>query len=318
MLGDAPGMRSSIESVIPAYGDSHPAAGYVNGCYAFALEETGDYLAAERRGRDGLVIAQDDAWGLHAVAHVYDMTNRTSEGVAWISRQPQAWEHCNNFGYHVWWHLALFHLDRGEHARVLELYDQEIRKEKTDDYRDISNAASLLMRLELEGVDVGDRWEEIAELSANRADDGCVVFADLHYLLALNGDRREGAAQRLLGSMRANAERHLGCMDRVAGAAGVPASQGLIAFAAGDYANAYAYLSNARAHMQSVGGSHAQRDVFERVTIEAALRAGLLTEARATLQDRNRRRGASDHYAETRLARIEQLQAGDVSVAAAI
>ena len=318
VLGDAVGMRSSIEAVIPTYGDDHPAAGYVNGCYAFALEETGDYLAAERRGRDGLVIACDDAWGLHAVAHVYDMTNRTSEGVAWISRQPQAWEHCNNFGYHVWWHLALFHLDRGEHARVLELYDQEIRKDKTDDYRDISNAASLLMRLELEGVDVGDRWEEVAEISANRTEDGCVVFADLHYLLALNGDQREDAARKLLTSMRAHAERRLGCMDAVASSAGVPAGHGLIAFASGDYASAYSQLTAARTHMPTVGGSHAQRDVFERITIEAALRAGLLTEARATLQDRTRRRGASDRYAELRLARIAELQSSGTEVAAAI
>ena len=318
IIGDAVGMRSSIEEVISAYGDAHPAAGYVNGCYAFALEETGDYLAAERRGRDGLVISRDDAWGLHAVAHVYDMTNRTSEGVAWISRQPQAWEHCNNFGYHVWWHLALFHLDRGEHARVLELYDQEIRKEKTDDYRDISNAASLLMRLELEGVNVGNRWEEVAEISANRVEDGCVVFADLHYLLALNGDNRQDAAQKLLTAMRANAERRMGCMDAVANSAGAPAGQGLISFATGDYAAAYSHLSAARAHMQTVGGSHAQRDVFERITIEAALRAGLLTEAQTTLQDRTRRRGAPDGYTETRLARISELQAGSSKVAAAI
>ncbi|MEL6318154.1 MAG: tetratricopeptide repeat protein, partial [Pseudomonadota bacterium] len=71
VLGDAVGMRRSIEAVLGAYGPDHPSAGYVNGCYAFALEETGEYLAAERRGRDALMTARDDAWGLHAVAHVY-------------------------------------------------------------------------------------------------------------------------------------------------------------------------------------------------------------------------------------------------------
>lgn len=307
VLGDARGMRASLEAVIGAYGADHAAAGYVNGCYAFALEETGEYLAAERRGRDALVIAQDDAWGLHAVAHVFDMTGRAAEGVAWISRQPQSWEHCNNFGYHVWWHLALFHLDRGEHQRVLELYDTEIRKDHTDDYRDISNGASLLARLELEGVDVGDRWDEMAELAANRAEDGCVVFADLHYLLAMEHGRDDGAAGRLLADMRARAERQIGCMDAVAAEAGLPAAQGLHAFAEGDYAQAFGWLSRARPHMQVVGGSHAQRDVFERITIESALRAGLLLEARSVLEDRVRRRGAMDHYAETRLARIDAL-----------
>ncbi|MEL6316675.1 MAG: hypothetical protein AAFR16_03435 [Pseudomonadota bacterium] len=82
VLGDAAGMRRSLEQVMPAYRGEHPAAGYINGCYAFALEETGEYLAAERRGRDAVATAPDDAWGLHAVAHVYDMTNRATEGVA--------------------------------------------------------------------------------------------------------------------------------------------------------------------------------------------------------------------------------------------
>ena len=48
--------------------------------------------------------------------------------------------------------------------------------------------------LELEGVDTGARWDELALLSDKRAEDGCNVFADLHYLLALlNGGRRMGA-----------------------------------------------------------------------------------------------------------------------------
>ncbi|MCI4661683.1 MAG: tetratricopeptide repeat protein [Neomegalonema sp.] len=316
VLGDAPGMRRSIEDVLDAYDAAHSASGYVNGCYAFALEETGDYLAAERRGRDAMMMANDDAWGLHAVAHVMDMTGRSAEGVTWISRQPQAWSHCNNFGYHVWWHLALFHLDRGEHARVLELYDTEIRREKTDDYRDISNGASLLMRLELEGVDVGPRWEEMAEFAAKRTDDGCVVFADLHYALALNATGRCYQSDRLLASMRAQAERKTACMDQVAADTGVPAALGLRAFSEADYAGAYAHLSRARPQLHRVGGSHAQRDVFERVSIEAALRAGLLDEAQGLLQERLRHRGAIDAYAEHRLARIAQLRGtGPIAVA---
>jgi hypothetical protein len=49
-------------------------------------------------------------------------------------------------------------LDLGRYDAVLDLYDTEIRAERTDDYRDISNATSLLMRLELDGIEVGDRW----------------------------------------------------------------------------------------------------------------------------------------------------------------
>ena len=303
VMGDGAGMRRSIEAVRGAYGADHPAAAYVNGCYAFALEETGDYRAAEARGRDAVLRAADDAWGVHAVAHVFDMTNRSREGVTWLSNQPETWAHCNNFRYHVWWHLALFHLDRGEHDEVLRLYDTEIRAEHTDDYRDISNGASLLVRLELDGVDVGDRWQELADLCAARTDDRCVVFADLHYVLALGQGDAHGQACKLLQSMKKAAMTDT-TMGNVAADAGVAAATGLIRFANGDYADAHAALAAARPHMQRVGGSHSQRDVFERLTIDAALRAGRLDEARILLDDRTRARGALDGYAEKRLSRI--------------
>ena len=190
ILGDATGMRRSIERVLGAHGADHACRGYSLGCHAFTLEETGEYQRAERVGQMGLELAPDDAWGLHAVAHVYDMTARPELGIRLIDDNAGAWNHCNNFRYHVWWHKALLHLDRGELDVALGLYDAQIRADKTDDYRDVSNATSLLVRLELEGIDVGPRWNELADLAERRLDDGCVVFADLHYMLALTGADR--------------------------------------------------------------------------------------------------------------------------------
>ncbi|MEM6903464.1 MAG: hypothetical protein AAF556_09535, partial [Pseudomonadota bacterium] len=46
MIGDARGMRRSIETVLDAFPADHRHAGYVYGCYAFSLEETGVYVEA--------------------------------------------------------------------------------------------------------------------------------------------------------------------------------------------------------------------------------------------------------------------------------
>lgn len=197
MLGDAQGMLRSIERVLPAHGDTHPLYGYLLGCHSFALEETGRYQQAEQVGLRGLRYAADDAWGLHAVAHVYDMTHLTDKGIQLIDGNQSAWSHCNNFRFHVWWHKALLHLDQGDIATVLDLYDTKVRDEKTDDYRDFSNASSLLMRLEIEDVDVGNRWVELADLAETRTNDGCLTFADMHYMLALIGETRPDAVARL-------------------------------------------------------------------------------------------------------------------------
>ncbi len=301
ILGDAHGMRRSIEAVLGAYGSDHPGTGYVLGCHAFAAEETGDYALAEAQGRKGLEIASDDAWGLHAVAHVFDMTGQPMAGAGWLGGQAEKWAHCNNFGFHVWWHLALFLLAIGATDEVLDLYDQKFRAEKTDDYRDISNAASMLVRLEIEGVPVGDRWEELANICETRTKDACVVFADLHYIMPLARLGRTEAADKLLETMRDMAARTACDMGTVAGTSGVPAAKGILSYYQGNYRDAYQQLVAARPTIQNVGGSHAQRDVFERLTVDAASRAGLLGEAKRLLEDRERNRGAPDAFSTARL-----------------
>lgn len=301
VLGDGVGMRRSVERVLGAHDKTHAMRGYLLGCHSFTLEETGDYAAAERAGLEGLQYAADDAWGLHAVAHVYDMTAQPDAGIHLIENNIGAWDHCNNFRYHVWWHKALLHLDRGEIDTVMALYDTKIRHDKTDDYRDIANATSLLMRVELEGVDVGDRWSELADLAETRTEDGCLVFADLHYMLALSAAGREGAKADMTARFIRDA-RNAGEMARRVEDPGLAGMAGLNAFAEGRYGEAFTNMSAARAKMQTIGGSHAQRDVFERMTIDAGIRAGRIDETQAILAERiSQRAGHQDRFALTRM-----------------
>ena len=307
VIGDNTGMRRVIDKVKGVYGEDHPGRGYLLGCYAFALEETGAYAQAKEAGRQGIDICPDDAWGLHAVAHVHDMTADATAGLEWLSGREGAWAHCNNFRYHVWWHKALMHLDLRQYDEALSLYDHQVRCDKTDDYRDISNATSLLSRLELDGINVGNRWEELADLSANRTEDGCLIFADLHYLLALVGDKRDSEIQTLMGRLHRDAKESSNDMQRAMAAPGIIAAKGLEAFGDADYSAAFINLARARRSMQAAGGSHAQRDVFERLTIDSGIRAGFLDEAEDILSARTLRRGGhEDGYTAARHVLISQ------------
>jgi hypothetical protein len=304
VLGDAAGMLASVERVLPSYDVSHPARGYAMGCLSFALEETGAYSHAIIAGHGALALAPDDAWGLHAVTHVHDMTAQSRKGLGWLDAHENAWAHCNNFRFHVWWHKALLHLDLREVETVFDLYDHKIRSEKTDDYRDISNATSLLMRLELEGVCVGDRWDELADLAETHTDDGSLVFADLHYLMPLLQTGRRAASVALADTAQARAS-DAGDIARGYATPGCAAISGLCAFAEGDHRTAFDGLLTAWPHMSRAGGSHAQRDVFERITIDAGIRAGQIDDAERVLRARtNRRGGAEDTYASARFAMI--------------
>ena len=300
IVGDAVAMRACAERHAPAFCEAHPFAGYVQGCLAFAREETFAYEGALTAGRRALELASDDAWGLHALAHVHEMTGRAREGRDLIAANGAAYAGCSTFRHHVEWHAALFHLELGEPEAALGVYDTAVRCEATDDYRDVANAVSLLARLAGDGVDVGSRWDELADLAERRIGDGCIVFADLHYLMALLATGRTEAASRL--GARLAGEDDGTELGRVAVEAGAPAAAGLAAASAGRHEAALHELLRARPAFQRIGGSHAQRDVFVRITIDAAVRAERFDTAARLIEERAAERG-HDRFARSRLAR---------------
>ena len=71
---------------------------------------------------------------------------------------------------------------------VLAHYDQQFWAAPSDDYLDFSNAAAMLWRLEYQGVDIGDRWNGLAVVAEQHAQDTVLAFADAHFIMALAKD----------------------------------------------------------------------------------------------------------------------------------
>lgn len=299
MLGDDTGMRASIEQVVARAGLDHPHLGYLLGCLAFALEETGAFRDAERLARRAIERAPRDVWGLHALIHVHEMTGRAAQGAEILAGHAGAFEHCNNFAYHLFWHQALFRLEFGDLDGALRLYDERVRVDKTDDFRDIANATLLLERLELEGANVGLRWEELAAIAERRIADHSLVFASLHYALALVGAGRSDAARQIATSLAEGVA--AGDQKRVAKEIGAPAAEALIAFGESLYSEATRKLLAVRPKLRRIGGSNAQRDLFDQLLIDACLRDGASREAAFLVSERLVVRGAN-HFAAERAA----------------
>ncbi len=269
MAGDAPGMLAATTAVLPDWHAEAGGAGYVYGCHAFGLEEAGDYRAAERYGDLALALAPDDAWGLHAISHVDEMEGRVSEGIARLEATRSLWTRCNNFQFHMAWHLALLHLEAGNDETALEIYDDEVRPHPTDDYRDVANAASLLWRLELSGRGVSDRWDELIVIGRRRAHDTTLMFASLHYLLALAAAGDRSSARAALEAWRAAAKRSDGDQARVAADVGLDLA--LVIVDGDGHRPDYARIAR---RLPAIGGSNAQRDVFLQTLARHARDAG--------------------------------------------
>ncbi len=152
---------------------------------------------------------QADLWAAHGVAHVMEMQGRREEGIEWIDGLCANWESANNLRHHLFWHQAMFHLERGDTARVLQLYDGAIRdlaapltRAIPDLYIDVQNAASMLFRLERLGVDVGERWAELADKAQSRIGDCLSAFTLPHWMMALCATGRFEVAERMLDAAR--------------------------------------------------------------------------------------------------------------------
>ena len=288
--GESERMREVFDRALPSWNTGMPDYSFVLGCHAFGLEETGDYVAAERAGREAIERNPADIWAAHSVQHVFEMTGRPHEGIAWTERLEANWRECNNFAYHALWHRCLFLLELGEAEGALERYDREVRPELTDDLLDISNAVSLLWRLEQAGIEVGRRWDELAERSQAHLDDHLLTFGDMHYLMALAAVGRTDDAARLLDGLSRYAAAGAESEAAVAGDPGLALGGAVLAARRGDYGDATRALAAIRGRIQRIGGSHAQRDLFEEMLIDSALRAGDAETAKRLLTERLERR----------------------------
>jgi tetratricopeptide (TPR) repeat protein len=289
-LGRPQDMVSSVERVIPAWSEDVPGYATILACHSFAHEEAGNYLAAEPSGRRAIELDPGDLWAAHAVAHVMEMQGRRSEGIEWLTTLAPNWEGSHNLQHHLWWHCALFKLEYGDNAGVLELYDTRFRNPAApltvaapDVYIDIQNAASMLFRLQRLGIDVGNRWEELADKAEARIGDCVSAFTLPHWLMALTATGRTAAAERMIEGMRAFANGR-GSVSRIVRDFALPIAEAQLAYAAGDYAEAVALMRPALGGMYQLGGSHAQQDVLEQLFVDAALKAGSTRDIRLALE----------------------------------
>jgi tetratricopeptide (TPR) repeat protein len=285
LLGDSRMLRDRIARALPSWSDAIPDYHGVLGMLAFGLEECGFYDRAEAAGRRALELEPRNAWAQHAVAHVLEMQDRRADGIHFMRVESPKWQEPGFFNVHNWWHLALFHLGLGEVDEVLKLYDGPIYGVASDMDFDLVDASALLWRLKLQGVDLGGRWERLADVYESAGGLGHSAFTDAHALMAFIGSGRQAAAEAVLEAQRAAV---VGGHDNalMARDVGLPLAEGLLAFGAGDYATAADRLRSVRNRAARFGGSHAQRDLIDQTLIASARLGGQEALARALLTER--------------------------------
>lgn len=276
--GDAWSLRDRIGRALPAWDRNEPMYGFLLGMQSFGLEESGHYDHAAEAGLQALDTNPDDVWALHAVVHTYEMRGRHTDGLAFMDARRDDWTAENFFVVHNAWHEALFRLEADDVAGALAIYDGVVHTAESGPVAlELVDAASLLWRLHLAGIDVGERWEPLADVWTEAITEPWYVFNDVHAVMAMVGAGRLDGARSMIAALRAHVAD--GPRPEIANVAmtaevGLPVAEALVAFGEERYGRVVDLLHPIRTIANRFGGSHAQRDVITRTLLEAAIRDG--------------------------------------------
>lgn len=297
--GDARNLRQRVARVLPEWPRDDALHPYLLGMHAFGLEENNLYAQAEAVGREAVAGDAKVPWATHAVAHVMEMQGRFDEGRRWLHEHEAVWAEGNGFSGHHAWHLALFHLEAMDLTGALALHDAHQGSAHAVLTLQRLDGAALLWRLRLldtDGtLDLAARWADLAQgWDLTPRDAGHSAFNDVHMLIALIGLRDAARAQSLFAAVHRRAERGTDSNAAMAREVGLPLMRALLAFDAGDAAEAIRLLAPLRESAHRFGGSHAQRDLIDQTLLAAcAMPHGDRAFGRALLNERLLARGAT-------------------------
>ena len=257
--------------------------------HAFSLNELFRTAEARVLVERSLAARERNGHASHCMAHVLYEEGDVTGGAEFLDRWIVGYEAGAQLYGHLNWHLALFELASGHPERTLKLFDDVLHPavNPSPALGTIADAASLLWRTGIAtGEEQRERWPAVAELAAKAFPKPSITFADMHCALAFAATNDAGHIGAMVDALRERL-----AADRVpAGPVVLALAEGALAFANGDYAAAVTHMAPYRADVVRIGGSHAQRDVFEETLLEAYIRAGQVEEATALLTERLDRR----------------------------
>ncbi len=278
-------LRDRIAAVLPHWRNHEPGFAHVLGMHAFGLAENGEHARAEATAREALRLEPRHAMALHSLAHVFEMQDRSAEGIECLRRKAHWWTRSRDWAVHLWWHLALFHLDRGHIGTALQVLEQHLLGAADATMSSCVDATALMWRLHLLGVALAPAWASVADAWERQPLGTLRPFNDAHAMLAFVAAGRWASARRLVEALSDNAARTHD-LDRLVHESALPVCEAALAFGQGRYAETSRRLQEVRALARRCGGSQAQCDLLQLTWLEAAQRAGQATLARQLLHER--------------------------------
>lgn len=218
-----------------------------------------------------------DGWGAHTLAHVYEMEGRFKEGQDFMTKNVNFWSKANYLACHNYWHLSLFNISNDNMDDAALLLNEQIlpRFKCSKSSFNMSDACSFLYRILLR-----DDNSEYKSLLANFKDIFEIIkpnlnlhvsgFVDAHYLMACLGSGNHSEGRNMITTLKTSD--YMKYNEEVANI-NLQLLESMVLFYDEQYDQAATVLSSIKDSIVKLGGSDAQRDVFNQLMLASAKRS---------------------------------------------
>jgi hypothetical protein len=259
-----------LQELAPHWGEDWWFLGYLGWAYI----ETGEVTFGTRLVERSLVGNPLNAHAAHQRVHGFFESGDAAGGAGFLEHWLPGYERAGHLHCHLSWHLALFELARGNNERAQAIYHDSIRPSvaQSAPMLSLADSASFLWRRQFYGgaPPLDRQWAEVAVHARRHFPHASLAFADLHAAFAEIATGDDDALRRRLAGLSGLVE-----AGRLPPGDVAPAlCRGAAALSRGDNIGAAQILAAALFDLPRIGGSHAQREVFEDSLIIAYLRSG--------------------------------------------
>jgi uncharacterized NAD(P)/FAD-binding protein YdhS len=275
-----------VEGLAPAYGDHW---WYIS-LLAFTRQDQSRFEEAGLLAESALACEPSSGHAAHAQTHVMYETGQHEPGLAWLDHWITETGRSAGFRAHFAWHAALHELALSDLDAVHRRFEQQLAPPGVTGVRALVDSASLVWRWRLEARELGrGPWPPSAEPVLRAVDPQLLArpetpFTALHAAVALAANGEQVALEGLRRWCRASREPSL--RGQVA-----TVCEALAAVGNADWGTAARLLAGVLPDLVQLGGSAAQREIFEETLLFSLIqdgqdeRAGALLDARLARRD---------------------------------
>jgi tetratricopeptide (TPR) repeat protein len=265
--------------------------------------EAGNLTTGRALSERAMGLRSANANAAHGLSHAMFEQGDMETGRSFLAQWMPAHDRQSFLHGHLAWHIALTALDAGDLDGALAIYEQHIKPagRPYPPLNIFTDGASLLWRLSLAGqAGLEPHWRDIAAYGEKYFPQAGAHFADVHFALAAS------AGSETLDTRLAQLEARAADGRLAPGPAAIDLCRGIRAFTEGDHDGAVRLLEPAISDLARIGGSHAQRELWEDTLIVAHMRAGHGDKAASRISARLDRRPSARDEAWSRQAQARR------------